>query len=92
MNQRINDLMAYLDGSHSVFHAVEGLRNILENAGYKTVRVYDGKKALEVAQGGGIDLCIIDIMMPELNGWELTREIRKFSNIPIIMLSVRGAI
>lgn len=64
--------------------------DFLENAGYKTVRVYDGKKALEVAQGGGIDLCIIDIMMPELNGWELTREIRKFSNIPIIMLSARS--
>ena len=34
MNQRINDLMAYLDGAHSVFHAVEGLRNILEANGY----------------------------------------------------------
>ena len=64
--------------------------DFLENAGYKTVRVFDGKEALEAARGGGIDLCIIDIMMPELNGWELTREIRKFSNIPIIMLSARS--
>lgn len=64
--------------------------DFLENAGYKTVRVYDGAAALTAAQNGGIDLCIVDIMMPELNGWELTREIRKFSDLPIIMLSARG--
>ena len=34
MNNRIRDLMTYLDASHSVFHAVEGLKNILEEAGY----------------------------------------------------------
>lgn len=64
--------------------------DFLENAGYKTVRVYDGDKALVAAQNGGIDLCIVDIMMPSLDGWALTREIRKFSNMPIIMLSARS--
>lgn len=64
--------------------------DFLENAGYKTVRVYDGDKALVVAQNGGIDLCIVDIMMPGLDGWALTREIRKFSDMPIIMLSARS--
>lgn len=64
--------------------------DFLENAGYKTERVFDGEAALTVAQKGGIDLCIVDIMMPGLDGWALTREIRKFSNMPIIMLSARG--
>ena len=49
MNQRINDLMVYLDGAHSVFHAVEGLRNILENAGY--TRLQESGK-WELAKGG----------------------------------------
>lgn len=64
--------------------------DFLENVGYKTKRVFDGEAALTVAQKGGIDLCIVDIMMPGLDGWALTREIRKFSNMPIIMLSARG--
>ena len=64
--------------------------DFLENAGYKTVRVFDGDKALTAAQKGGIDLCIADIMMPGLDGWALTREIRKFSNMPVIILSARS--
>lgn len=64
--------------------------DFLENVGYKTKRVFDGEAALTVAQKGGIDLCIVDIMMPGLDGWALTREIRKFSNMPIIMLSARS--
>lgn len=64
--------------------------DFLENAGYKTVREFDGQSALAAAQNGGIDLCIVDIMMPGLDGWALTREIRKFSDVPIIMLSARS--
>lgn len=64
--------------------------DFLENVGYKTVRTFDGAAALAAVQNGDIDLCIVDIMMPELDGWALTREIRKFSNIPIIMLSARS--
>lgn len=64
--------------------------DFLENAGYKTVRTFDGIAALDAAEKGDIDLCIVDIMMPGLDGWALTREIRKFSSIPIIMLSARG--
>ena len=49
MDNRIKDLMAYLDSAHSVFHAVEGLRNILENAGY--TRLQESGK-WELAKGG----------------------------------------
>lgn len=64
--------------------------DFLENSGYKTVTAFDGEDALKKAQNGNIDLCIVDIMMPLLDGWALTREIRKFSNMPIIMLSARS--
>ncbi len=64
--------------------------DFLENSGFDTVRTYDGVSALEKAKGGSIDLAIVDIMMPEMDGWELTREIRKFSDMPIIMLSARS--
>ncbi len=64
--------------------------DFLENSGFETVRTYDGVSALEKAKDGSIDLAIVDIMMPEMDGWELTREIRKFSDMPIIMLSARS--
>ncbi len=64
--------------------------DFLKNAGYDTVCAYDGAEALEKVGNGGIDLCIIDIMMPEIDGWELTRRIRENHTMPIIMLSARA--
>lgn len=64
--------------------------DFLENAGYNTVRTFDGEAALVAVQSGDVDLCIVDIMMPGLDGWALTREIRKFSDLPILMLSARS--
>lgn len=64
--------------------------DFLENAGFKTLRAYDGAEALAAAQQNSVQLAVIDIMMPALDGWQLTREIRKFSDMPIIMLSARG--
>lgn len=66
------------------------ISDFLENAGYKTVTAFDGETALKKAQNCDVDLAIVDIMMPALDGWALTREIRKFSNMPIIMLSARS--
>lgn len=66
--------------------------DFLNSAGYETVTAADGKEALEIfeAQGDTLSLAIIDIMMPEIDGWALTREIRKKSDLPIIMLSARA--
>ena len=50
----------------------------------------DGMEAVKLCRAGGFDIMIIDIMMPELDGFSACREIRKFSDIPIIMLSARG--
>ena len=49
----------------------------------------DGLEAIEKVKKGGYDIVVMDVMMPELDGFSAVREIRKFSNLPIIMLSAR---
>lgn len=71
---------------------VELISDFLKNSGYEPVPAYDGKEALDIftAKKDSLSLAIIDIMMPEIDGWELTRLIRKESDLPIIMLSARA--
>lgn len=58
--------------------------------GYTVAEAADGMQAVQMCREQEFDLMICDIMMPELDGFSACREIRKFSNIPIIMLSARG--
>ena len=58
--------------------------------GHTVVEAGDGMEAVRLCREGGYDILILDIMMPELDGFSACREIRKFSEIPIIMLSARG--
>lgn len=58
--------------------------------GHTVDEVCDGIEAVNMCKNGNYDILIIDIMMPELDGFSACREIRKFSDIPIIMLSARG--
>ncbi len=58
--------------------------------GHTVTEAGDGMEAVRLCRDGDFDIMIIDIMMPELDGFSACREIRKFSNIPIIMLSARG--
>lgn len=70
---------------------VKLVSDFLNAAGYETISAADGREALEVFSANpDIKLAVIDIMMPEIDGWEVTREIRKQSNIPVIMLSARA--
>ena len=69
---------------------VKLVSDFLKSAGYETVAALDGKAALDAFKLQNPDLAILDIMMPEIDGWALTKEIRKTSNIPIIMLSARA--
>ena len=65
--------------------------DFLEEAGYTVVEADSGAAALALLdEQPDIALCILDIMMPEPDGWETTRRIRKTSDIPIILLSARG--
>ena len=58
--------------------------------GHNVIEASDGMEAIEICKNGGVDIAIVDIMMPELDGFSACREIRKFSDVPIIMLSARG--
>ncbi len=58
--------------------------------GHVTDEAKDGIEAIEKCRSSQYDIIIIDIMMPELDGFSACREIRKFSSVPIIMLSARG--
>ncbi|WOD65755.1 response regulator transcription factor (plasmid) [Niallia taxi] len=63
----------------------------LEKEGYHVHKVYDGQEALRVIQTLSIDLLILDIMMPKMDGHELTTHIRKHYNMPIIFLSAKAS-
>ena len=69
---------------------VKLVSDFLTASGYEVVCAADGREALDLFDKSGADLAIIDIMMPEIDGWAVTREIRKKSDIPIIMLSARA--
>lgn len=67
------------------------LKLVLESSGYETVTASDGEHAIEVLRDDkNIDLCIMDIMMPKMNGIEATREIRRFSTVPILFLTAKS--
>jgi two-component system, OmpR family, alkaline phosphatase synthesis response regulator PhoP len=69
----------------------EGLVDTLESEGYRVNAVGDGAAALQVFASGGIDLVLLDIMMPEKSGFDVCREIRKHNTrVPIIMLTAKG--
>lgn len=65
--------------------------DFLKNAGYETVEAVNGREAIEkFFSVGSIDLVICDIMMPEADGWEVTRKIRESSSVPILVLTARS--
>ena len=68
----------------------ELVRLYLEKEGFETVVCFNGEKALEIYRSGGIDLAVLDIMMPKADGVTVCREIRKDSRMPIIMLTAKG--
>lgn len=67
----------------------EIIKDYLLNEGYQVLEAADGKEALTLYQDHEVHLIILDIMLPELDGWSVCRRIRKTSNVPIIMLTAR---
>jgi len=67
------------------------LHDYLEASGVQILEAADGQAGLDIFLGvKGIDLVILDVMMPKMDGWQVCREIRKVSNVPVIMLTARG--
>ncbi|REK77702.1 response regulator transcription factor [Paenibacillus paeoniae] len=63
----------------------------LRNDGFETVEASDGKEALAVYASTQVDLVVLDIMMPLMDGWELCKELRRRnSDLPLLMLTARG--
>ena len=66
------------------------LRLYLEGDGFRVLEAEDGTTALVLAREHAPDMAILDIMMPGMNGFELTRALRKYSDIPILILSAKS--
>ncbi len=67
------------------------LKLYLENEGYSVVEAVDGLEAMEKLKSDEPDLCVLDIMMPGMDGYQVLRKLREDSNIPVIILSAKDA-
>lgn len=70
-------------------HILDTVRAYLENAGIQVVSARNGREALFALRHEQPDLVILDVMMPEMDGWEAARLIRKESDVPILFLTAR---
>ena len=68
----------------------EVLRLYLENAGYRVLEAGDGEETLGVLASQQVDLVLLDIMMPRLDGYQVLKRLRETSNIPVIVISAKG--
>ena len=69
---------------------IKGLKYTLEKDGYETLAAYDGEEALQVFMNNQVDLVLLDVMLPKLDGVVVCQRIREVSNVPIIMLTAKG--
>lgn len=70
----------------------ELVRLYLASAGYEVLEAQDGLEALQRFEAEAPDLVVLDLMLPRLDGWEVCQRIRKYSRVPIIMLTARGEV
>lgn len=71
----------------------EQIRNILRmylvKEGYEVIEAEDGEKAMELFYEKPVDLVVLDVMLPKKDGWSILREIKRYSNTPVLMLTAR---
>ena len=68
----------------------ELLEIYLQNEGYNVIKASDGKEALDIFNNEEIDLLVLDVMMPNMDGLEVCKRIRESKNVPILMLSAKS--
>ncbi len=85
----INDTILVVDDEQRMRKLI---KDFLAAKGFSIIEAEDGEKALEMfeKQKSKINLIILDVMMPKLDGWSVLRQIRQQSKVPIIMLTARG--
>ncbi|MFH5182028.1 response regulator transcription factor [Paenibacillus sp. TAB 01] len=71
-------------------HIRELIRVFLNQAGFQTLEASDGSKALEVLEREKVEMVILDIMMPNMDGWQMCEELRKDYELPVLMLTAKG--
>jgi DNA-binding response OmpR family regulator len=76
-----------VDDERSLRHL---LRAYLTKEGFDVIEAATGEQALSVLRGGDVDLALVDVMLPELDGFEVVRRIRARSSVPIILVTARG--
>ena len=69
---------------------VKGIRFSLEQDGMEVDCAYDGEEALKLAKENVYDILLLDVMLPKYDGFEVCRQIREYSDVPIIMLTAKG--
>ena len=69
---------------------VKGIRFSLEQDDMEVDAAYDGEEALEMARRKAYDIILLDVMLPKCDGFEVCRQIREFSDVPIVMLTAKG--
>lgn len=68
----------------------ELLASSLQKEGYDTLSAYDGKEAIRLIRETRVQLLLLDLMLPEIDGYEVLRRLRESSNIPVLILSAKG--
>jgi two-component system OmpR family response regulator len=71
-------------------HIRELVKVFLHNEGFDVIEAGDGLEALKKLESARADLVILDVMMPNMDGWELCRQLREATDIPLLMLTARG--
>jgi DNA-binding response OmpR family regulator len=71
-------------------HVHQSLNTYFRREGYQTLSAYDGEDAIRQVRNSRPDMMLLDIMMPKMDGLVVCREVRKFSTLPIIMLTAKG--
>lgn len=64
----------------------------LRHEGYEVEKAFSGRTGLELAESGRFDLVLLDVMLPELNGLEVLRRLRRSSDVPVILLTAKDAV
>src|SRR5690625_877186 len=65
------------------------IKSYLEKEGYEVLQAFDGREGLDIFNSEDIDLVLLDLMIPEISGEELIKEIRNKSEIPVIMVTAK---
>ena len=69
---------------------VKGIKYNFEQEGYTVLAAYDGEEAIKMAYDKSIDLIILDLMLPKIDGLSVCQKVREFSNVPIVMLTAKA--